>query len=83
MVGVNRAGRRPSVGSGHGGSPWHAPAPSLTVGGAVATPGTYSLTQLQALETTFTVSHSSWWWESRTETDQGVLLETLVNTAGP
>jgi hypothetical protein len=62
---------------------WHAPAPSLTVGGAVATPGTYSLTQLQALETTFTVSHSSWWWGSRTETDQGVLLETLVNTAGP
>ncbi|MGO9905924.1 MAG: hypothetical protein ACLPY3_09410 [Solirubrobacteraceae bacterium] len=34
----------------------HAPSPTVTVGGTVATPMTYSLSQLQPLETTFTVT---------------------------
>jgi hypothetical protein len=62
-------------------------APSVTVSGTVATATTYSLSQLQepplpAL-TTFTVTRSSWWGRSRTNTDQGASVETLVNTAGP
>jgi hypothetical protein len=62
-------------------------APRVTVSGTVATATTYSLSQLQepplpAL-TTFTVTRSSWWGRSRTNTDQGVSVETLVNTAGP
>ncbi|HYB25424.1 MAG TPA: hypothetical protein VEF89_02295 [Solirubrobacteraceae bacterium] len=63
---------------------WHAPAPSLTVTGAVATATTYSLSQLQALpQTTFTVTRTSRWSASRTDTDQGVPVETLVNAAQP
>jgi hypothetical protein len=57
--------------------------PALTVGGAVATPATYSLSALQAQPlTTFTVTERSW-WRSRTHTDEGIPLETLVNDAGP
>jgi hypothetical protein len=57
--------------------------PALTVGGAVATPGSYSLTALQALpQTTFSVTERSW-WGSRTYTDTGVPVEDLVNDAQP
>ncbi|HUA70186.1 MAG TPA: hypothetical protein VMA96_03870 [Solirubrobacteraceae bacterium] len=56
---------------------------SVSVGGAVATPATYSLAQLGALpQTSFSVSRR-WWLGSRTETDQGVSVEDLVNTAAP
>ena len=59
---------------------------TVSIGGAVATPATYSLSQLEALppptRTTFSVSRRSW-WGSRTETDEGVSLEDLVNLAGP
>jgi hypothetical protein len=61
----------------------HEPAPVVTVGGAVATSTTYSLGQLQSQETPFTVTRSWWWGGTRTETDQGVSLETLVNDAQP
>ncbi len=44
---------------------------------------TYSLSQLQPLETTFTVTRSSWWGRSRSYTDQGVSVEALVNDADP
>jgi hypothetical protein len=57
--------------------------PALTVGGAVATPATYALSALRAQPlTTFTVTQHSW-WRSRTQTDEGISLETLVNDAGP
>ena len=50
----------------------------------MATPTTYSLSQPQVLpQTTFTDNHSSWWGGSRTDTDQGVAVETLVNAAQP
>lgn len=63
----------------------HEPATSLTVGGSVATTTTYSLTELESpsLATTFTVTRPSWWGGSRTETDEGVSVETLVNDAEP
>ena len=66
----------------------HPPSPSLTVTGAVATPATYSLSQLRTPPatiplTTFTVTRSSWWGHSRTDTDQGVSVEDLVNAADP
>ena len=58
---------------------------TVSIGGAVATPATYSLSQLEALpltHTTFSVTRRSW-WGPRTETDQGVALEDLVNFTGP
>lgn len=61
----------------------HEPAPSVTIGGAVSTTTTYSLSQLQAQETQFTVTRSSWWWGSRTEKDLGVPVDSLVNAAAP
>jgi DMSO/TMAO reductase YedYZ molybdopterin-dependent catalytic subunit len=60
-----------------------APPPALAVGGAVATPGSYSLTALGALpQATFSVTQRSW-WGSRTYTDTGVPVEDLVNDAQP
>ena len=44
---------------------------------------TYSLSQLQPLETTFTVTQASWWGHPRTVTEQGVSVETLVSAADP
>ncbi|MFZ0380509.1 MAG: hypothetical protein WCD11_19735 [Solirubrobacteraceae bacterium] len=44
---------------------------------------TYSLSQLQPLETPFTVTRPSWWGHPRTVTEQGVSVETLVNAADP
>jgi hypothetical protein len=61
----------------------HAPSPAVTVGGTVATPMTYSLSQLQPLETTFTVTRPSLWGHPRTVTEQGASVETLVNAADP
>lgn len=56
---------------------------SVTVGGAVATPASYSTTELAALpQTTFSVTRHTW-WGPRTQTYQGVSLEDLVNAAGP
>ena len=56
---------------------------SVSVGGAVATPATYSVSQLDTLpQTTFSVAQG-WRWGSRTHSDQGVSLEYLVNTAAP
>ena len=56
---------------------------TVSVGGAVATPTTYSLAQLDALpQTTFSVAQR-WWSGSRTHTDRGVSLETLIDTAAP
>jgi hypothetical protein len=58
---------------------------TVDIGGAVTTPATYSLSQLEALpltHTTFQVTRRSWWGTS-TETDQGLSLEDLVNLAGP
>lgn len=57
----------------------------VSLGGAVATPETYSLSQLEALpltHTTFSITRRTW-WGARTETDQGVSLEDLVNFTGP
>lgn len=63
--------------------PAHEPASSVTVSGAVSTPTTDSLAQLRALpQTSFTVSHPSW-WGPRTDTDQGVPIESLVDAAQP
>jgi hypothetical protein len=57
--------------------------PSVSVGGAVATPSTYSLSQLGGLpQTTFTITRHSW-FGSRTYMGTGVSLETLVNDAVP
>jgi hypothetical protein len=58
---------------------------TVSIGGAVATPATYSLSQLEALpltHTTLSVTRRSW-WGSRSETDQGVALEDLVNSESP
>jgi hypothetical protein len=56
---------------------------TVSVGGAVATPATYSLAQLDALpQTTFTVNGRRW-RGSRSHTDSGVSLEDLVNAAAP
>jgi hypothetical protein len=55
----------------------HAAAVSVT--GAVASPATYSRSELAALpQTTFSVTRGA-----RTEVDQGVSLETLVDTSSP
>jgi hypothetical protein len=57
--------------------------PTVSVGGAVTTPQTYSLSQLEGLpQTTFTITRHSW-FGSRTYSDTGVLLETLVSDAAP
>jgi hypothetical protein len=62
----------------------HEQPPGLTVTGAVTTTATYSLSQLQGEPlTTFTVKRFGWWPGSRTDTDQGVPVESLVNAAGP
>lgn len=54
---------------------------TLSVGGAVTTPSTYSVDQLDALpQTTFPVVQR---WGSRSPTDQGVSLDYLVTTATP
>ena len=58
---------------------------TVSIGGAVATPATYSLSQLEALpltHTTFSITRRTW-WGARTETGQGVSLEDLVNFTGP
>ena len=58
---------------------------AVSIGGAVATPATYSLSQLEALpltHTTFSITRRTW-WGARTETGQGVSLEDLVNFTGP
>lgn len=56
---------------------------SLSLGGAVTAPAGYSTKDLAALpQTTFSVTRHRW-WGSHTQTDQGVSLEDLVNTAGP
>ncbi|HEY1521113.1 MAG TPA: hypothetical protein VGF91_32105 [Solirubrobacteraceae bacterium] len=55
----------------------------MSVGGAVTTPETYSVSQLEALpQTSFTVTRRSW-FGSRTYTDSGVSLEALVSASGP
>jgi hypothetical protein len=55
----------------------------VAVGGAVATPATYSETQLGALpQTTFTVTEHQL-WRTRTHSDTGVSVEDLVNAAAP
>lgn len=57
--------------------------PTVSVGGAVTTPTTYSTPQLGTLpQTTFTVTRHVW-WRTQTLTDQGVPLEDLVNDAAP
>ena len=64
-------------------TPQRAPAQSVTIGGAVGAPSTYSFSQLQALpQSTFTVAHRQW-SGSRIDTDQGVSIETLVDAAQP
>jgi hypothetical protein len=56
---------------------------SVSVTGAVATPATYSLSQLGAMpQTSFTVTQRAW-WRTRTHSDTGVSVEDLVNTAAP
>jgi hypothetical protein len=55
----------------------------VTVGGAVATPASYSTSQLAALpQTTFSVTRHTW-WGPQTQSYRGVSLEDLVTTAGP
>jgi hypothetical protein len=57
--------------------------PTVTVGGAVASPASYTPSALAALpQTTFTVTVPTW-RGTRTETDSGVSLETLVDTSSP
>ena len=58
-------------------------AASVSVGGAVTTPATYSTAQLGALpQTTFSVTEHEW-WRTRTHSDSGVSVEDLVNAAAP
>ena len=58
-------------------------AASVSVGGAVTTPATYSEAQLGAMpQTTFTVTEHEW-WRTRTHSDTGVSVEDLVNAAAP
>jgi hypothetical protein len=58
-------------------------APSVSVGGAVTTPATYSEAQLGALpQTGFTVTRHEW-WRTQTLHDTGVPVEGLVNAAAP
>ncbi len=55
----------------------------MYLGSAVLPGSTYSVNQLRALpQTTFSVTQR-WLWGSRTESDRGVSLEDLVNTATP
>jgi hypothetical protein len=54
--------------------------PTVSVAGAVTTPGTYTLSQLP--QTSFTTTEP-WWWGSRTHSDTGVSVEDLVNAAAP
>jgi len=55
----------------------------VTVDGAVAAPATYSLSALAALpKTTFSVTRRTW-RGSRTQVDEGVSLESLVDTSAP
>jgi hypothetical protein len=69
------------AGASVAGAAWSGP--SVSVGGAVAAPATYSLSALQALpQTTFSVTRRTW-RGSRTETDQGVSLESLVDSSSP
>lgn len=57
--------------------------PTVSVAGAVTTPETYSVSQLEALpQMSFTVTRRSW-FGSRTYTDSGVSLEALVLASGP
>lgn len=57
---------------------------TVSVSGTVATPASYSRSQLASLpQTTFSVTARTWWGGVRTEVDQGVSLETLVNTSSP
>jgi hypothetical protein len=56
---------------------------TVSVAGAVTTPETYSLSQLQALPQTSLAITRRPWSGSRTHTDTGVLLETLVNDSVP
>jgi hypothetical protein len=56
---------------------------SVSVGGAVTPPATYSKAQLGALvQSTFTVTRREW-RRSRTHMDTGVSVEDLVNAAAP
>jgi hypothetical protein len=58
--------------------------PTVTVSGAVASPASYSRSALAALpQTTFSATEPAGWGRTRTETDQGVSLETLVDTSAP
>ena len=69
------------AGASVAGAAWSGP--SVSVAGAVAAPATYSLSALQALpQTTFSVTRRTW-RGSRTETDQGVSLESLVDSSSP
>lgn len=73
------------VGLGAGGSAASAApsGPGVTVGGAVAAPATYSLAALAALpQTSFSLTRRTW-WGPRSVADQGVSLETLVDTSQP
>jgi hypothetical protein len=59
------------------------PPQPVTVAGTVASPATYTLSQLQALpQTTFTVTIPTR-WGTITQTDEGVSLETIVNDSAP
>jgi DMSO/TMAO reductase YedYZ molybdopterin-dependent catalytic subunit len=58
-------------------------AASVSVGGAVTAPATYSEAQLGALpQATFTVTQHEW-WRTQTYHDTGVPVEELVNDAAP
>lgn len=79
VVAVACVGLNAAVASAFGGRQ----APSVSVGGAVTTPTTYSVAQLGSLpQTVFTVTQREW-RHTRTHTDQGVAVEDLVNTAAP
>lgn len=57
--------------------------PTVAVGGAVLTPATYTRSALAAMpQTTFSVTVPTW-RGTRTETDQGVSLESLVDASTP
>lgn len=58
---------------------------AVSVSGAVSSPATYSRSALAALPQTtfFSVTAQTWRGGTRTEVDQGVSLETLVNTSSP
>jgi hypothetical protein len=59
------------------------PQPTVSVTGAVASPAAYSVSALDAMtQTTFSVTRPTP-WGSRTEVDQGVPLESLVDASSP